>query len=54
MFYKIQCLVSTVLMTYFYLILENNENLNQTEKCHLDIQVHCHLKYEILVYEYGI
>ena len=22
--------------------------------CHLNIQVHCHLKYEILVYEYGI
>jgi len=54
MFYKIQCLVSTVLMSCCNLTLENNENLKQTEKCHLDIHVHCHLKYEILGYEYGI
>ena len=50
MFYKIQCLVSTVLMTCCYLTLENNENLEQTEICHLNIQVHCHLKYEIQVW----
>ena len=45
MFFKIQCLVSTVLMACCYLTLENYETLEQTETCHLDIQVHCHLKY---------
>ena len=53
MFYTIQCLVSTVLMTCYYLTLENNENLEQTETCHLNRQVRWHLKYEILEYKYG-
>ena len=43
LFCKIQCLVSTVLMTCCYLTLENNENLEQTETCHLNIQVHCQI-----------
>ena len=33
----------TVLMTCYYLTLENNENLEQTETCHLDIHVHCQI-----------
>ena len=38
MFDNIQYL--TVLMAYFYLTLEKSENLQQTEMCHLNTQVH--------------